>query len=58
MNLATARSASRAKEIGVRKVLGSSRKALIAQFLVESMLFSFLALLIADFPCRDIPSLV
>jgi putative ABC transport system permease protein len=49
MNLATARSASRAKEIGVRKVLGSSRKAGLGQFLVESIFFSFLAMLVALF---------
>lgn len=49
MNLATARSASRAREIGVRKVLGSQRKTLIIQFLVESMLFSLLAMPIALF---------
>ena len=49
MNLATARSASRAKEIGVRKVLGSQRRTLLVQFLVESMLFSFLAMPVALF---------
>jgi len=49
MNLATARSASRAKEIGVRKVLGSQRRTLLGQFLVESMLFSFLAMPVALF---------
>ncbi len=47
MNLATARSASRAKEIGVRKVIGSNRLQLLRQFLTESLLLSFLALLIA-----------
>ncbi|MGH7595708.1 MAG: ABC transporter permease [bacterium] len=47
MNLATARSASRAREIGVRKVLGSQRRTLVVQFLVESMLFSFLAMPVA-----------
>jgi putative ABC transport system permease protein len=47
MNLATARSANRAKEVGVRKVLGSSRGSLIAQFLSESMLVTGLATLIA-----------
>jgi putative ABC transport system permease protein len=40
MNLATARSALRAKEIGVRKALGSDRKALVRQFLTESMLLA------------------
>lgn len=47
MNLSTARSAARAKEVGVRKVLGSQKKALIAQFLSESLLLSFLSLLLA-----------
>lgn len=47
MNLSTARSANRAKEVGVRKVLGSSRKSLISQFLTEAALMSFLALLLA-----------
>ncbi len=49
MNLSTARSANRAKEVGVRKVLGSSKKNLIQQFLTESFLISFIALLIAVF---------
>ncbi len=44
MNLSTARSANRAKEVGVRKVLGSLRKNLIQQFLTESFLISFIAL--------------
>lgn len=45
MNLSTARSFNRAKEVGVRKVLGSLRKNLILQFLAESILISFIALL-------------
>ncbi|MBT1687770.1 ABC transporter permease [Fulvivirgaceae bacterium PWU37] len=44
MNLATARSLKRAKEVGVRKVVGSTRSHLIAQFFGESVLLSFLAL--------------
>jgi putative ABC transport system permease protein len=47
MNLTTARSASRAKEIGVRKVVGSNRLQLLRQFLTESIVLSFLALLVA-----------
>jgi putative ABC transport system permease protein len=47
MNLSTARSSNRAKEVGIRKVLGSMRKNLIAQFLSESMLVSFIALALA-----------
>jgi putative ABC transport system permease protein len=47
MNLATARSAQRAKEVGVRKTLGSSRLQLVRQFLLEAVLLSFVALLLA-----------
>ena len=47
MNLATARSARRAKEVGLRKVIGAERKQLIGQFLGESLLISFIALLVA-----------
>ncbi len=47
MNLSTARSAGRSKEVGVRKVLGSQRSGLIAQFLAESMLTTLIALLVA-----------
>jgi putative ABC transport system permease protein len=47
MNLSTARSGKRAKEVGVRKVTGASRKMLIVQFLTESLVQSFLALFIA-----------
>jgi putative ABC transport system permease protein len=43
MNLSTARSANRAREVGVRKVLGSLRSALIGQFLTESLLITFAA---------------
>ncbi len=47
MNLSTARSARRAKEVGLRKVVGAERKQLIGQFLGESILISFLALILA-----------
>jgi len=46
MNLTTARSSGRAKEVGIRKVLGTERKSLIWQFLTESTLISILALFI------------
>jgi ABC-type antimicrobial peptide transport system permease subunit len=45
MNLATARSVKRAKEIGLRKVVGSKRSNLIGQFFGEALLFAFLAML-------------
>lgn len=47
MNLSTARSALRAREIGVRKVVGAQRKEIIAQFLSESVLVSWLAMILA-----------
>lgn len=47
MNLSTARSANRAKEVGIRKVLGSLRGSLISQFMLESVLISFIAMLLA-----------
>lgn len=47
MNLSTARSANRAKEVGVRKVLGSLRLHLIRQFLLESTMLSFFAFFLA-----------
>ena len=47
MNLSTARSEKRAKEVGIRKTVGSIRPQLIKQFLTESILVAFLALLIA-----------
>lgn len=47
MNLATARSVKRAKEIGVRKVVGSSRWSLVGQFFGESMLLSFFAMAVS-----------
>ncbi|MCW3091925.1 MAG: transporter permease [Ferruginibacter sp.] len=47
MNLSTARSASRSKEVGIRKVLGTDKNALIWQFLTESTLMVFIALVVA-----------
>ncbi|HXB90980.1 MAG TPA: ABC transporter permease, partial [Puia sp.] len=47
MNLTTARSARRAKEIGIRKVTGSSRGQLIGQFLSESVLTAFIAVVLS-----------
>jgi putative ABC transport system permease protein len=47
MNLATARSAKRAREVGVRKTLGSNRGLLIMQFLSESIFLTFIALFLA-----------
>ncbi len=47
MNLSTARSANRAKEVGMRKVVGSSKKQLVNQFLWESIMLSLLSLIFA-----------
>ena len=47
MNLATARSAERAREVGVRKVMGSLKNQLVIQFLTESVLLSLTATMIA-----------
>jgi len=47
MNIATARSEKRAKEIGVRKVLGSGRRKLVAQFIGEALLMSVMATILA-----------
>lgn len=47
MNLSTARSMQRAREVGVRKALGSQRSALITQFLAETFIFSLAALVMA-----------
>src|SRR5690606_38127435 len=47
MNLATARSEKRAREVGVRKAIGSGRGALIRQFLTESYLITFISALAA-----------
>ena len=47
MNLSTARSALRAREIGIRKVIGARRKEIIFQFLSESVLLCWVAIIIA-----------
>jgi putative ABC transport system permease protein len=47
MNLSTARSAGRAKEVGLRKTLGSLRAQMVRQFLAESILYSFIAVMVA-----------
>lgn len=46
-NLSTARSSSRAKEVGIRKILGTEKKLLVGQFLTESILMVFLSLIVA-----------
>jgi predicted permease len=47
MNLATARAGQRVKEIGVRKTLGAMKNGLIGQFILEALLMSFIAVLLA-----------
>jgi putative ABC transport system permease protein len=47
MNLATARSANRAKEVGIRKVMGSQRTQLILQFITESVVIALISLVVS-----------
>jgi len=47
MNLSTARSERRAKEVGIRKAIGSTRKSLIGQFLLESVFITFISTVLA-----------
>ena len=49
MNLSTARSSNRAKEVGIRKTAGSYKTQIIGQFLIESIVLSFFALILALF---------
>jgi ABC-type antimicrobial peptide transport system permease subunit len=49
MNLSTARSEKRAKEVGIRKTLGSGRKQLVAQFFIESVILAFISFIISIF---------
>jgi putative ABC transport system permease protein len=51
MNLATARSAGRAKEVGLRKTMGSLRGQMVFQFLSESMIYSLISVVIAAAAC-------
>jgi len=54
MNLSTANSANRAREVALRKVMGSDRKTIVFQFLTESILLSFISLIIAFFLAEHI----
>lgn len=47
MNMATAKAVNRAKEVGVRKVIGAQRKSLVFQFIGESLALSFVSMLLA-----------
>ncbi len=47
MNLSTARASRRLKEVGIKKAVGASRKSLILQFMIESLLLSFFSLICA-----------
>jgi putative ABC transport system permease protein len=51
MNLATARSTKRSKEVGIKKVAGSSRSALIRQFISESLVLSIISMIISLLLC-------
>jgi putative ABC transport system permease protein len=57
MNLATARSASRAREVGIRKVVGAQRRQLIGQFLLESVITGLISVAIAAVLIKSITPL-
>ena len=52
MNLATARSAQRAKEVGIKKVLGAGKTELVLQYLVEAIIVSLVSLLVSFVFCQ------
>jgi putative ABC transport system permease protein len=57
MNLSTAKSAERAKEVGVRKVMGAGKGKLVWQFIGESLVLSFVAMLLAvGIGCAAVPA--
>lgn len=56
VNLTTARSAQRLKEVGVKKTLGAKKGQLLTQFVFESVLLSYLALILAVFAIRGLES--
>ena len=58
MNLSTARSEKRAKEVGIRKTVGSVRKQLISQFLSESVLVAFVSLILSIITGNSIDAIV
>ena len=58
MNLSTARAGKRAKEIGIRKVIGAKRKEIILQFFLESIIYSFISLIISIILIFDLLPLV
>jgi len=54
MNIATARSEVRAREVGVRKVMGASRRQVMAQFFCEALTIAFLALVVGIFASQAV----
>lgn len=58
MNLSTARAGSRAKEIGVRKVVGARRKEIALQFFLESILYAFISVVLSSVLVMDLVPVV